>query len=166
MTTSFFDPVTGAISGRTVGCSDKLLAINTPRGLVAIEGEFDADTQRVDVEALAKAGPDARPEDFVVDAMPPQPSPDHELGADIVTGRPKWVLTAAAAGREAKDRAARERLREIDGAMMRPAIALLKDPADSLARQRLNDLEIEAAEVRKDVIKTADEVATAERLTR
>lgn len=49
-THSFFDPVTGVISGRTVTCSPKLLELNTPKGMVAIEGRFNHETQRVDVE--------------------------------------------------------------------------------------------------------------------
>jgi hypothetical protein len=51
MTTySFYDPATGEISKRTFSGSARVLGLNTPTGMIPIEGAFDHRTQRIDPE--------------------------------------------------------------------------------------------------------------------
>lgn len=49
-TWSFYSPDSGQFLGRTYSGSAQSLAANTPIGTVAIEGDFDQATERVDVE--------------------------------------------------------------------------------------------------------------------
>jgi hypothetical protein len=51
ITYSFYDPATGRFTGQTFYSSTGLgVQQNTPAGLSAIEGEWDADGYRVDTE--------------------------------------------------------------------------------------------------------------------
>lgn len=145
-TWSFYDPNTGAFVDGSIGCSQRNIALNTPPGLVAIEGRFDHLSQRID-------------NGKVVDYQPPQPSPDHEWRERVVNGRPRWVKKADVLAREAKDRVAREALRELDARSLRLLRERSTDP-------QIAAIEAEAAEIRKDVIRTEDESAFAERLSR
>jgi hypothetical protein len=47
---SFYNAETGEIHKRTFSGPERLLALNTPAGYVAIEGAFDHRTQRIDVD--------------------------------------------------------------------------------------------------------------------
>jgi hypothetical protein len=47
---SFYDPETGNFARQTFGGPAGSIERNTPDGLVAIEGVYDPDTQRVDLE--------------------------------------------------------------------------------------------------------------------
>lgn len=112
-TFSFYDPATGLLSGGNVTLPEGLLELNTPEGLVAIEGVFDPARQRIDL-ATGKA----------VDWQPPV-DPQR-----------------AAAHRHFE----RERLvRQMEGQQARSMRALLLDPNDQQARQRLAEIEAQIA---------------------
>lgn len=149
---SFYDPLTGDFSGRTFSGSERLLEANTPKGLKPLPGRYDRLSQRVD-----KTG-------AVVDYQPPAPDADHEWRENAFQGRPRWVKKLDVVQREAMDAAARERLEEIDLAMVRPLAQLILDPQHAVARAALNELETEAAVLRADVVPTADEIERATRL--
>ena len=93
-THSFYDPKTGQLSPYVFSGPDAALALNTPAGLVAIEGRYDHVSQRVDLSG-------AKP--FVIDFQPSRPSDDHEW--DVASRR--WQLTAEASAREHRRNVAR-----------------------------------------------------------
>lgn len=81
-TYSFYDKATGAIHPTIFSSDDdSQLANNTPADNIAIDGQFDSLSQRVDIAT-----------GLVLDYQPPAPSADHEWNA--ITKR--WQLSAAA----------------------------------------------------------------------
>jgi len=156
----------GIVVGHKV-CPPRQLARNTPSGCAAIDGELDAPSQRIDVQLMeASRGDFSPPSDFVVDYQPPKPDDDHEWRENVFNGRPRWVKRDDVVRRENRDRVARARLNEITLAKVRPLTELVKDAQDGAARAVLDELEAEAVELRKDVIRTADETERADRLQR
>lgn len=149
-TYSFYRSTDGEISKRTFGGSTRLLALNTPRGYVPIEGEYDRLSQRVDLETGK-----------VVDYQPPQPDNDHEWHEPTK----RWRKRREVVEREQRDVNARARLREIDLELVRPLVELRAGPSEK-AEARIAELAAEAAELRKDVISTPEEAARAERLSK
>lgn len=149
--TMFFDK-TGRILGRTFSGSKKLIALNTPLDCTPIEGEYDPESQRVDVAALALAEPGdhSTPVDFVVDDPPPQPGADYEWDT---TSR-RWRKTAARAILEARDASARATIQAAESQQARVVRELLLalpnlPPA---ARARLQVIEDAIAVARADLI--------------
>lgn len=137
--TMFFDNVTGQLSSRTFTGSSKLLKLNTPAGHSPIEGEFDRETQRVDVAALKAARGDfSPPSDFVVERD------------DAAEMRERALA-------EQKDQTARALLLELDLRSVRRLRELSTDP-DLVA------IEEQAAELRNDVIRTPAEQVEADPL--
>jgi hypothetical protein len=95
-TVSFYHKDTGALHGNMLFVSDDaMLAGNTPKDHIAIDGHHDPLCKKVDL-ATGK----------VVDYQPPQPSDDHEWNADTK----RWQIKAAIT---AKARAKAEALRQI-----------------------------------------------------
>lgn len=92
-TYSFFDPSTGLFAGKQFRGPLSMLSANTPEGTQAIEGAFDAQRQRVDLDSGA-----------VVDWQPPAP-PDTEFEAwSWSADERRWVAsrTAAAVARDVR----------------------------------------------------------------
>jgi hypothetical protein len=133
---SFYDELTGAISKRTYQGPERYLDRNTPTGHVAIAGEYDWLSQRVDVATGE-----------VVAYRPPQPDAEHEWNATIR----RWVKRPDIVARDNRDAAAREKLREIDLARIRPLAELAMNPLDAAALARLTSLEAQAVEAREDL---------------
>lgn len=142
---SFANAGTGLFSGKRFRGPAKLLGMNTPAGHIAVEGEHDPRTRRLDVDALKAAGANPNVVSFVV---------DYE--------RPAAEIEAEHSARRDED--ARRRLGEIDLARVRPLAQLAKDPQHPTALAALDELEAEAAEIRADVVPTAAERARATRL--
>jgi hypothetical protein len=86
----FYDEVTGVIHERSIVTDTdavtaaKFAALNAPRGHVAIEGQYDHLSQRVDIATST-----------VIDYQPPAPSADHEWN----TATKRWVVKAAVTAR-------------------------------------------------------------------
>lgn len=108
-TYSFYDPSTGLLAGGTVTLPDGLLDLNTPAGLVAIEGAFDQRSQRIDLDSGE------------VVAWHPAPDPQRD----------------AAHRRWEQERS----VQQLEARQARSIRALMLDPNDQQARQRLADLE-------------------------
>lgn len=149
---SFYDPKTGALAARTFRGRDKLLTLNTPAGLAPIEGQLDPLSQRVDVEALAASDSADHPSNFIVDYRPPQPSDQHEW--DVKSRR--WRLTLEAQQEVERDELARREIAAIEQlsgprAVREALIAVLPDGTPE--KSRLLELDAEAAEQRKNIIR-------------
>lgn len=97
MNWSFYDPASGMFVGRTFSGHPSMLKANTPAGLLAIEGAHDHLSQRVDLETGE-----------VVDYQPPSPGPDYEWF------NRRWILSAAAAAREATRRETLSEIAELE----------------------------------------------------
>jgi hypothetical protein len=114
----------------------EVLAANTPADHLAIEGEFDHLSQRVDL-----SGPEAR----VVDYQPPQPRADHLW--DEVTRR--WRLDPAVVERQQRRAAALERITALEAAQARPMRELALNLTNAEARKRLEGIEAQIAQLRQ-----------------
>lgn len=113
MTTwSFCDERTGLFVGRSYSGPAAALEANTPTGCLAVEGQHDPLSQRVDVETGE-----------VVDYQPPQPDDDHEWDDEAR----RWVLTAAASERIAQVAAARAKIAELERKQARRVRELLAE---------------------------------------
>lgn len=136
-TWSFYDPATGRFTGRTFTGPPSALAVNA-RGLAAIAGEYDRESQRVE-------------NGIVVDYQPPAPSPEHEW--DSVSKR--WRLPLAQRQAIVADHRARAAiagaeagtLRALREALLSPAIAALmeREAPQALATLRAADSSIAAS---------------------
>lgn len=62
---SFADEKTGRFAKKRVSCREGLIALNTHAGYIAVEGDHDYRTRRLDVAALAASSGSAK--DHVVD---------------------------------------------------------------------------------------------------
>lgn len=79
---SFYHRETGAIHSMSVGATDQNdAALNTPADHIAIDGHFDALSQRVDIAT-----------GDVIDYQPPPPSAAHDWNADTK----RWQLCPSA----------------------------------------------------------------------
>lgn len=84
-TVSFYHKDTGVLHrSQLIVSSDALVALNTPKDHIALEGHYDADQYRVNLETGQ-----------LVWYQPAQPSPDHEWNEDDK----RWQLTPAASDR-------------------------------------------------------------------
>jgi hypothetical protein len=105
---------------------EKCARLNAPADHEPIEGDYDAESQRVVVESRT-----------IVDWQPPAPGPDHEWNA----AARRWLLSAPAAERERRRITARARVQELELAQARRIRELL---ADSDPRLKAIDQEIAA----------------------
>lgn len=102
---SFYHAETGALHHKRFTTNDKTqLAANTPEDHEVIEGHHDHLSKRVDVETGE-----------VIDCQPPAPSADHEWNGEAK----RWQLGAAAAGKQARNAAARQRIAQLENAQHR-----------------------------------------------
>lgn len=115
---SFYDSATGLFSGRHTSCSSKLLSLNTPAGYVAIEGQYDRRTQRVELAT----------------------------GAVVSYERPAAEIEAEQ--RAARQQNARARIAMLELAQSRPLRELAIDPSNAAARKRLAEIEAEIESLR------------------
>jgi hypothetical protein len=140
----FYDQATGLFAARTMLASDDVdVVANTPPGLIAIEGEFDHLSQRVDVETGK-----------VVDYQPPQPSPDHEWNADAK----RWQLTAPAQAAIEAAMQAKATIAVEEAGSIRALRELILDPTNTAARAKLQAADTAIAAVRVDLIATVQDV--------
>jgi len=140
MSWSFYNATTGEFLPRLFSGSSKLLEQNTPAGHVAIEGQFDPLSQRVDVETGE-----------VVDYQPPQPDDDHEWREKVVEGRPRWVKKREIVAREARAATAQADIDALERKQLRPMRELALDPSNAPARQRVAEIEAEIVAKRVDL---------------
>jgi len=137
-TWSFYDQETGDISGKRFrAINDRVLAANTPTGFTAIEGAFDRLSQRVDVETGK-----------VIDYQPPAPDDDHEWNAT----RRRWVKKPEVLAAERRDKAARDRIAELEASQLRATREHLLDPIDPAPTARLRAIDDEIKTLRSDLI--------------
>lgn len=131
---SFCDASTGLFS--SIRYSGPSVEENTPAGMIAIEGDFDPLSQRVELTTLQ-----------VVDWQPPKPDDDHEWQPSIR----RWVLTRGASERAARRAVALARIAALETAQARPVRELQIDPLNTRARERLLEIEAEIAALRADL---------------
>lgn len=127
----FYDPKTGRLLGSGGSFKDEaMMRANLPPGMAAVEGRYDHESQRVDVETGS-----------VVDYQPSQPSAEHSW--DEVSKR--WALTRAAQERN-RLVVEMDSMEKKQGRALREAVlALLPDGPE---RDRLAAIEDQIAESR------------------
>lgn len=135
-TWSFYDPETGLFSGRAYLGTEEGLKLNTPRGMAVKAGRFHQLSQRVDLETGE-----------VVEYRPPAPDDDHEWNAD----RRRWTLKPEALERRQQRRQSEARIKVLEQQQARPSRELALDSTNAEARRRLEAIEAEIAQLRKDV---------------
>lgn len=134
---SFYDPATGALTGRTYAGPESLLALNTPPGHHALKGHHDHLSKRVDLQSGA-----------VVDWQPPQPSPDHQWDQQSR----RWQLSASAQERQAARAEALERIAALEAAQHRAVRELLLELAsEHPGLNRLQEIDTQIAQLREAV---------------
>jgi hypothetical protein len=139
---SVYDSTTGALVGQDVIGTAANVALNTPEGCAAIEGQHDHLSKRVDLATGE-----------VVDWVPPKPD-DTELETyewDTTTApkRPRWVAKPTALARkQAKQARVQERMDRLEAKQARPLRELLLDPNNAQARDKLAALEAQLVELR------------------
>lgn len=127
-TWSFYDPATGEFIGRTFTGPDTALAINTPRGLVALEGAHDHRIMRVNLDTGA------------LEQWRDPPPP----------GRHEWDGAAWKPTRLEERRTALARIAALEASQARPlremalALAAGSDDPDAATRVAAIDAEIAA----------------------
>jgi len=133
-TYSLYEAATGLFTGKRLYCDDDgLLSVRLPAGTLAIEGEFDHRSQRVDL-VTGK----------VVNYRPPAPSGDHEWN---VTER-RWQVKAAS-GTEGRTAVIYARINSLEATQGRAVReATLGDPA---AIKRLKEIDAEIKDLRKEL---------------
>ena len=135
-TVSFYDAATGQILGATFTGPDHAIELNTPAGCLAIEGEHDHLSRRVDLETGE-----------VVDWQPPAPDEDHEWNPE----RKRWLKRPEVVAAEQADQSARAQIAAAELAQLRPLRELLLNPNDAQARTRLQQLEETIAAARPQI---------------
>lgn len=127
---SFYDATTGEFTGRTFSGPADALGMNTPAGLVAIEGAHHWQTTRVNLQTLQ-----------VETWRDPPPSPDHEWDRSAAA----WVLSARVRRREAL-----ARIHNLEAAQPRALreIAIADAAGAAQARARLQRIDDEIAQLR------------------
>lgn len=136
---SFYDKTTGEIKPLSFRApNDAHVQANTPPNCEVIEGRFDHLSQRVDLDSGE-----------VVDYIPPQPSDDHEWNNETK----RWVLSAKAQLAVSKDRQARAEIERLEQQSMRS----IREQAlgDESAKARIEAIDAQIVELRKDVISPA-----------
>lgn len=98
-TYTLFHTASGFFTGRTLSIPANMLALNTPDGMGAIEGNFDHLCQRLDLVTRE-----------VVDWTPPAPADDEFRAWSWDTGSRRWVAAPTAAARGRDIRSERDRL--------------------------------------------------------
>lgn len=119
---SFYDPQTGLFTGRKFTGLTEYLAANTPTGCAAVEGAYDARSQRVDLQTGA-----------VVD--------DADLAESNRQRR----------DREQRRAHASLRIEELERRQLRPMRELQIDPANAEALARLRQIEAQILALRADL---------------
>jgi hypothetical protein len=134
-TWSFYDAATGIFSGRRFRCAHAdRLAENTPPGHRALEGAFDADTVRVNLETGA------------VEAFrPKRPSDLHRWDGQ------QWALPASARRQQLRDQ-----LAALDQRSARPVAELAADPQNSEALRVLQSILLEKQSLREQLSQLKD----------
>jgi hypothetical protein len=139
---AFYDALTGifssarfALSDASTGIHAAELALNTPPGLIAIEGDYNFLAQRVDLTT-----------GHVVDYQPPAPSADHEWNAETK----RWQLNATAVDRANRRTAAIARIAELDRSQHRFLRKHALGDPQAIAKLKEIDDEIEALEPAAD----------------
>lgn len=121
-----YDLKTGLFSANALYCSDSQLALNTPDGCAAIEGEFDPLSQRVDLTEPN--------EPKVVDYQPPPPADTDQTTFAWDAATRRYVGTPTLAANKAV-RVARLKLQigQLEAAQARPLRELMLAVAASQA---------------------------------
>lgn len=102
---SFYHRETGVfISNQMIVSDDDILALNTPKDHIAIDGHHDHLSKRFDIATGE-----------IVEWMPPAPSSDHVWNPETK----RWQISAAAADKIAKRNAARARIQELEASQHR-----------------------------------------------
>ena len=97
---SFYSPSTGLFTGRIFRGDDSAIGANTPAGTVALAGEHDSMSRRVDLSAL--------PEIKVVDWQPPAPADTAMQTWQWDSDAKRWISTPTLAAVAASARADRD----------------------------------------------------------
>ena len=134
-TWSFYHPQSGEfLNSRYRSNIDDHLKINTPDGYVAIEGEFDHLSQRVDVA-----------NGTVIDWQPPRPTDEHEWNGETK----RWQLNSSTLATQRAKEQARSRIQQLDSKSTRA----LRELALGIngAHERLRAIEDELQALRHQV---------------
>jgi hypothetical protein len=140
-TVSFYDAVTGLFTGSKFSGPDLAIAMNTPAGWRAKDGEHDHLSRRVDLETSE-----------VVDWQPPAPDADHEWNAE----RRRWVKRAEVVAAELADQSARAQIaaqEATQGRAIREVVLKLAEalPPTDPSRVKLEQIDQTIAAVRADI---------------
>jgi hypothetical protein len=133
---SFFQKETGVVASKLYKISDHAgfesdLRLNTPIDHMAIEGQYDHLSKRVDIATGQ-----------VIDYQPPAPSADHEWNADTK----RWQLSAAAQANAQTRTAATARIAELVASQHRHVRGLALDKPGAREALQAIDGEIAALE--------------------
>jgi hypothetical protein len=128
---------TGLFTGRRVsGCTPDDLVRNTPPGCAAIEGKFDAGSQRVDLQTGE-----------VVDYRPDPPDADHEWN----DAARRWTLRPEiAAARRARVNAIAQ-IESLEARQARPMRELALNPDNARAADVLAEIESQISVLRSQL---------------
>lgn len=137
-TVSFADAQSGLFNGmQCTASTEDGIALNTPKGMIAVEGAHDDLSKRLDLTTGE-----------VIDYQPPAPSADHEWNKATL----RWQLSAVARAVQLADAAARATIAAAESAQARAMRELLL--GDQSARARLQALDDDIAAARKQLKKT------------
>jgi len=131
-----YDAATGVLL-RVVMCPESQLAANVREKEASIEGDFDTQSNRVDL----KTGE-------VVDYQPPQPSPDFEWDEDVK----RWKLSESAVAVMVADGDARTAIKDQEATSLRAIRELLLNPDNTEARAKLQAVDDAIAAERPKII--------------
>lgn len=149
----FYNATSGLFSPSCFSAqSEAHVSLNTPDGFIAIEGDFDCLSQRVDISkrdvivSEGHADVDKATLMAVTDYQPPQPSSDHEW--DVTTKR--WILNAERKSLLDADALARAQLKELDAKQIRYVTEKLAGiPIDEKGEEEFTATIARKAELRK-----------------
>ena len=135
-TFSFYDPATGNVYPRKLQCfarvSEAFVAANTPDGAIAIEGDFDPLSQRIDLETGQ-----------AVEFQPPRPE-GYTWDADLK----RWTKPQSMQDAESRRLNALARIEDLEKRQARPVRELAVDPTNDEARRRVNEIEQQISQLR------------------
>lgn len=126
-TWSIYELSTGVFIGKQVTAyTDEQIAMNTPPGCAAIEGRFDAGSQRVDLSTGE-----------VVDYRPASPDAEHEWNeaARRWTLRPEIALVRRARANTIAQ------IESLEARQLRPLRELSIDPSNMAARDMIDQID-------------------------
>jgi hypothetical protein len=133
----YYSLTTGRFTQRVLQCRDEKLAeLNAPEGHGFKEGAFDHLCERVDLATGE-----------VIEYQPDRPDEYHEWDEKIK----RWRKRVDVQQREAAKARAQTKINEIEIKQLRSMRELALDPANSAAKARLEQLETQVAELRKDL---------------